>query len=89
MSWNPVRLPLTDLLTIHARVERLKLVEKLTAAEIHLRAAGLDPTALTNVRRALLAQPIAGAKPMFPPPPPVADGAQPLRYLLVQESRRG
>jgi len=72
-------------------MERLRLVQKLQAAELHLVAAGLDVAPLRAVRQALLAKPLALGEPMFPtpPPPPVqADGTQRLRYLKVSERRR-
>ena len=91
MSWDSIQPILPDLLLLQARMERLRLIDKLQAAEIHLRAAGLNADDLRRVRQALLAKPMARDKPMFPtpaPPPKQADGTQRLRYLLVSEPRR-
>lgn len=92
MAWSSLRLPLADLLTIHARMERLRLVKKLAACEMHMRAAGLDPTDIVRARQELLAQPVTGhasglVVPPPPPPPVRADGSPRLRYLHVTESR--
>ena len=87
MTWNAIRPVLADLLLMHARLERIRLVDKLQAAEVHLRAVGLDVEHLQTVRRTLLTRPVAREGPMFPvptPPPPIqADGTQRLRYLQV------
>lgn len=93
MTWSPLRIPLTDLLIIHARLERLRLVQKIGAAEMHLRAAGLDAEPLSRARKELLAKSLAGRDPGFvvpppPPPPTTADGKPRLRYLLVKEGHR-
>jgi hypothetical protein len=92
MSWSRPTLPLVDLLTIHARMERLSLVEKLQAAELHLRAAGLDPAPLTSLRTALMAHPLSPKAPMLPPTLRPAGPPGELRYLRVstgKEARRG
>lgn len=90
MSWSPLRFPLSDLLLLQARMARLQLVQKIGAAEMHLRAAGLDAAPLARARRELLAQPLVGRPTGFvvpppPPPPMMADGTPRLRYLLVKE----
>ncbi len=89
MSWEPVKTPIADLLTMHARVERLRLVEKIQAAELQLRAAGLDPAALMKVRRALLTQPVGNKQAIVTstagPPAPPPDTKKPLKHLKVQE----
>ncbi len=84
--WTPVRPILADLLTLQARIERLRLADKLLAAEIRLRALGMDTAPLMAVRKALLSQSLTGQTPMFPPVPPRKGG---LRHLVVRESSRG
>jgi hypothetical protein len=73
-------------------LERLRLVQKIGAAEVHLRAAGLDTAPLARVRKELLAQPLNGESvglvvPPPPAPPMKADGSPQLRYLQVKETR--
>lgn len=91
MSWDTVKPILPDLVLLQARMERLRLIDKLRAAEMHFKAAGMDTTHLQQVRQALLAKPMSHDKPMFmtpASPPKQADGTQRLRYLMVSEPRR-
>lgn len=88
MSWAPLKTPLTDLLTTYARLERLKLIEKIKAAELHLRAIGVDTTPFSKMRRTLLANPLGSSKRVgdilvdSPLPP---DPHKALKHLRVEE----
>lgn len=91
MTWDTVQPVLPDLLLLQARLARLRLVDKLQAAEMHLQAAGLDASELRRVRTTLLSKPLTRDKPMFPPLAPAPtqqDGTRRLRHLIVSEPRR-
>lgn len=89
MTWSPVKSPIPDLLALYARAQRLRVIDKIKAAEIQMRAAGLDPTPFMNVRRALLDKAIGdferpeGRKLKTPQAPP--DRSKPLRHLAIQD----
>lgn len=93
MTWAPIKSPLADLLAIHARVERLRVVDQIKAAEIQLQAAGMDPTPLMTLRRTLLAERVGkqgaildGALIPASKPP---DASRPLKHLQVQDRTNG
>jgi hypothetical protein len=92
MPWAPIKSPIADLLAVHARIERLRVVEKIKFAELQLQLAGVDPTPFTNIRRALLAQPVgtkeASVRGFTAPPPPPPDAKRPLKHLRVEEHGR-
>ena len=89
MVWAPIKSPLADLLALHARVERLRVVDQIKSAEMQLQAAGMDPTPLMNIRRGLLAEPIGKREAIFTapdvPPVPPPDTKRPLKHLRVQD----
>lgn len=81
MSWNVVRPVLVDLLALQARIARLQLLDKLAAAEVHFRAAGLDPSPINDARNALLGTKIPSTK--------AVTNVKRLQHIVVDGSQHG